>query len=386
MACCKCKKGRWCLDFTDHFGKRRQIRMRKGSTRTEAEAKLRQYIMAVDRGCYVHATEASLFHEVASAWLAHKRAHVRTTTWEVMEQHVRIHFESIRDVKINKLTLPMVEDLADKLILKGLNVATVRKILVNLGQVMRYAVRHGLASFNPVTDAEKPKVERGPVDEDQVLKPDQVAGLIEATADLKHRTIFMLAAMTGARQGELLGLKWSDVDLASGQIKIRRTYTKGQFFEPKTQKSRRKVDLGPAMRAALIKWRMVSPRTEMDLVFPNSAGKPMNYSNMMRRHFHGALAAAGLPRVKFHSLRHSYASIQLQAGQNVKYVQAQLGHAAAAMTLDTYAHYLGGANPEAAEGLEGHILGTQKAPVSVVADVNKCEFDADFHSHEGVTH
>lgn len=348
---------------------------------------LGQYLMAVDRGCYVHATEASLFHEVASSWLEHKRAHVRPTTWEVMEQHVRIHFESIRDVKVNKLTLPMVEDLADRLLLKGLNVATVRKILVNLGQVMRYAVRHGLASFNPVIDAEKPKVERGPVDEDQVLKPDQVAGLIEAAADLKYRTLFMLAAMTGARQGELLGLKWSDVDLANGLITIRRTFTKGRFFEPKTQKSRRKVDLGPAMRAELIKWRMKCLKTKAeDLVFPNRAGKPMNYSNMVRRHFHGALNAAGLPRVKFHSLRHSYASIQLQAGQNVKYVQAQLGHAAASMTLDVYAHYLGGANPEAAKGLEGHILGTQKGPASVGVDVNKCELDADIHNHGGVTH
>jgi integrase len=389
--------------------------MRKGVTRAEAETKLRQHISAIEKGCYVHATEGAAFHEVAAAWLAHKKTQVRSTSWDVLDQHVRIHLKPIRDVKINKLTLPIVEDLIDQLAgesvdeepvgkcpdekptRKRMATATVRKILITLNQIMRYAIRHGLASFNPVTDAEKPKLERGPVDEDQVLKAEAEGLLIEATKDPKYKTLFMLAATTGAREGELLGLKWADVDFAEGRITIRRTFTKGKFFEPKTQASRRKVDLGPAMRMAMIAWRMACPSTKLDLVFPNGAGKPMNYSNMVRRHFQPALEAAGLPRVKFHSLRHSYASIQLAAGQPIKYVQNQLGHAAASVTLDTYGHYMDGVNHEAAAGLEERIMGMGlKGPGSGIPEgipeasggqtVNGCEPDVNVHSGQGVIH
>ena len=124
-----------------------------------------------------------------------------------------------------------------------------------------------------------------------------------------------MAIMTGARQGELLGLKWSDIDWEAKQIFIQRTFNFRKFFDPKTSSSRRKVDLSPLVIKELRKWKLACPATELDLIFPNEAGKPMNNKNMLKRYFHPALKAAGLPRLRFHDLRHTYASLLIHQGR-----------------------------------------------------------------------
>ncbi len=147
------------------------------------------------------------------------------------------------------------------------------------------------------------------------------------------------------------------MDWENSQIQIERTYTKGHFYPPKTKTSYRRVDLGPSVMSALKTWKLACPPSPFDLVFPNGKGNPLNYSNMVRRHFFPALEDAKLPKVKFHSLRHSYASIQADQGLPEKYVQSQLGHASSKITREVYAHLLSPQNPEAALQLEKRILG-----------------------------
>jgi integrase len=174
-----------------------------------------------------------------------------------------------------------------------------------------------------------------------------------------------MSIMTGARAGELLGLKWPDIDWNPNQpqVYIQRTFNKGRFFTPKTKNSRRKIDLAPAVIRALKKWRLACPATELDLIFPNKAGSPMDSDNLTKRHFHPALKAANLPKIRFHDLRHTYASLLIEQGENIKYVQTQLGHATPTVTLNVYAHLMKPANQEAVCRLENTLFGGNRSQI-----------------------
>ncbi len=179
----------------------------------------------------------------------------------------------------------------------------------------------------------------------------------------------MLAIMSGARQGELLGLKWSDVDWENSQIHIQRTFNNDAWYDTKTETSDRKIDLGPAMMAELKKWKVACPPNELDLVFPNQAGNPINHNNLVNRHFNPALENAELPKIRFHDLRHTYASLLIEQGENIKYIQTQLGHSSPTVTLNVYAHLMKEVNQESACRLEKAIFETNGS--NMVAQTTK---------------
>jgi integrase len=164
--------------------------------------------------------------------------------------------------------------------------------------------------------------------------------------------LFLLAIMSGARQGELFGLKWSDLLWKTNQIHIQRTYNNGAWYRPKSKASNRKIDLGPTVMKQLKKWKLACPPNEHDLVFPNESGNPLDHGHVLRKFFWPALNKAELPRIRFHDLRHTYASLLIQQGENIKYIQKQLGHSKPSVTLDIYAHLFNEENPEAAKKLD----------------------------------
>jgi len=175
---------------------------------------------------------------------------------------------------------------------------------------------------------------------------------------MQYKTLFQLAIFSGARQGEIIGLKWSDIDWENSQIHIQRTFNNDAWYETKTDTSDRKIDLGPAMMTALKKWKLACPTSELNLVFPNNAENPINHNNLVNRHFNPTLKAAGLPKIRFHDLRHTYASLLIEQGENIKYIQSQLGHSSPSVTLNIYAHLMKPVNQEAACRLENTIFET----------------------------
>jgi integrase len=239
-----------------------------------------------------------------------------------------------------------------------------RKILVTLGQILSYAVRPKYIGYNPLKEAERPRRQtrvQGEADDDlvdmKILTPMQINAFLDQVKDYKYRFLFLLAIFSGARQGELLALRWSDVDWRYGQIHIQRTFNNGRLFSPKTKTSKRKIDLGPTIMKELKRWRLACPKNDLDLVFPNEAGSHINNKNMLRRHFRPALQAADCPSIRFHDLRHTNASLRLENGENIKYSQTQLGHATPTITLNVYAHLVKDRNPEAACRLENVVFG-----------------------------
>ena len=301
--------------------------------------------------------EIPTFSKVAKDWLAYKKPNLRASTWSVYEGHTRNHFQDLDNLKINRITIAKIEKYIADRQKQEINISTLRKVLVTLGQIMAYAVRHRYISFNPVRDAERPNGQGNTKKKKiSILTPSKINSLLDAESDLKYKALFRLAIFSGARQGELLGLKWSDVDWENSQIHIQRTFNNQAWYDVKTETSNRKIDLGPAMITAIKKWKLACPICKLDLVFPNEAGKPINHNNLVKRYFEPALKKAGIEKVRFHDLRHTYASLLIEQGENIKYIQSQLGHSNPTVTLNVYAHLMKQTNQEAAIRLEKAIF------------------------------
>ena len=212
------------------------------------------------------------------------------------------------------------------LLQKGLFATTVRYHAVILHEAFGHAVKWGLVARNPVDHVEVPRkqhVEMRVWDEEQVK-----LFLAEAKRSSPYYPLYLAALTTGMRQGELLGLRWQDVDLALGEVRITQTFYRlggrAIFKAPKTEKARRTVALPPVLLVALRSLGEVRNRQKKEagdayqglgLVFCQADGKPLHAHNIVRRDFQEAMKRAKVPRIRFHDLRHCHATMLLQTGR-----------------------------------------------------------------------
>jgi integrase len=234
---------------------------------------------------------------------------------------------------------------------------------VALHKALDQAVADGLIPRN-VTDALKvPRTDR---EEIQPLTAEEANRLLKAARGERLAALYVLAIHTGLRQGELLALKWEDLDLEAGTLRVRRSLTyaggKHSLSEPKTKKSRRLVRLTTGAVTAL-RSHLERQMGEMDrlgslyspggLVFANETGAIINPSNLRNRSFARLLKRTGLPaNTRFHDLRHTCATLLLSRNINPKIVSEMLGHANIAITFDTYSYMLPDMQEKAAKALE----------------------------------
>ena len=177
--------------------------------------------------------------------------------------------------------------------------------------------------------------------------------------------LLFTALFTGMRQGELLGLTWSSINWIKGKIKVDKNYTHDRVGTPKTNKIRY-VDMSNELAKVLKEWRLACPHSDLDLVFPNSEGLHFDANNMLKRRFKPALKRAGIDEIRFHDLRHTYASLLLANGAQMKYVQSQLGHASITMTMDLYTHLLPEVNDKCVNLLNNIVNTTVEAQEKIV--------------------
>jgi len=335
--------------------------MKEGTTKKKARERLRELENQLENGTYIPLRKVPTFAEVAEEWLKHKKPNPRASTWSVYEGHTRNHFNDVGSLKINKITVATIEKYVSKRQSDGMNILTLRKILVSFGQIMAYAARHRYIGYNPFRDAEKPK-DQGKVKKKKirVLNPDEINALIGAESSPKHKMLFRLAIMCGARQGELLGLKWSDIDWENKQIHIQRTYYNQAWYDVKTEASNRRIDIGPDTLTELKRWKVACPSNRLSLVFPNGDGQPIDHNNLVKRFFKPASDRAGVSGIRFHDLRHTFASLLIEQGENPKYIQKQLGHSNPTVTLNIYAHLFEPVNQESAIRLENAVFQTKR--------------------------
>jgi integrase len=362
MGCVRKRRKRWVVDYYDREGKRHWHTLPKTATKDEANEKLGEIEKKIRQGVYTPTKELPYFPEVGDSYLTSKQTNVRHSTLQQykghFENHLKPYFEK---VKINQINFDAIEKFKHHSLSKGVTSPTLCKILITLGAILTYAVRMHYIDFNPAREVEKPKGNslHGEKEEMVILKPEEIRALLDATPTQKHRVLFMSAVLTGAREGELLGLKWDDFDWFNSQVHIRRTFNHGKFMEPKTKTSRRKIDLAPELVLELKKWKLASPKGELDLVFPSETGQTMNATNMVVRNFFPALRRAGLPQIRFHDLRHCYASLLIAQGEHPKYIQSQMGHSSINVTMDIYGHLMDSVNQRAASRLGRAVLGKE---------------------------
>ena len=235
---------------------------------------------------------------------------------------------------------------------KGLSAKTVRNINQIISSAMDFAVAQKIITENPCKNVSLPKLEHN---EMNTIPAEQLqAFLTEAKATGVYEMYYTDLA-TGLRRGELLGLKWSDIDWKNGIIKVRRQVARidGKIVEAplKTKNSYRAVSISPQAIEVL---KMQKAKTNDTYVFPSPNGGPISpdsVNNMLKR----VLERAGIPKVRFHDLRHTFATIALQNGVDIKTVSGMLGHFSAGFTLDTYAHVTTSAQKEAAQAM-GDVL------------------------------
>ena len=236
---------------------------------------------------------------------------------------------------------------------KGLSAKTVRNIHQIISSVLKLAVEQRLVARNPADGCALPKAERK---EMQTLPVEQLTSFLREAKDSGVYELYYLDLATGLRRGELLGLKWTDVDLDRGVLKIQRAISRqnGKVVEAplKTKNAYRTLPLSADAIDVLMQQRRKTGNSEW--VFPSPTGGPMSPDSVLHM-LHRVLKRAGLPKVRFHDLRHTFATLALQNGVDVKTVSGVLGHFSAGFTLDTYAHVTTSAKREAAKTM-GNLL------------------------------
>ena len=235
---------------------------------------------------------------------------------------------------------------------KGLSAKTVRNINQVISSAMDFAVAQKIIPENPCKAVALPKVEH---EEMQTIPAEQLQAFLQEAKATGVYEMYYIELATGLRRGELLGLKWTDIDWKNGIIKVRRQIARvdGKIVEAplKTKNSYRTVTIS---QQAIEVLKQQKEKTNDEYVFPSPNGGPISpdsVNNMLKR----VLARAGIPKVRFHDLRHTFATIALQNGVDIKTVSGMLGHFSAGFTLDTYAHVTTAAQKEAADTM-GNVL------------------------------
>ena len=281
------------------------------------------------------------FSDFADVWLEAVKLDVKASTYDTYEVlnrvHIRPYFDKMMLSDITPAKIQQFRALKSKPNKKGKKLApgSVNKILRVLHSMFEWGVVNGYLDVNPMKGIKKVREDN---DEMDFLRPEEARKFLDACSP-RFFPIAATALFTGMRQGELGGLRWGDVDLSKGLIYVRRQYhPRYGFTATKSERSNRAIVMTPELVAILTVHKSKSGGDS--LVFTNEVGKANDPYNLTRREYYPALERAGLRRVVFHALRHSYASLMISLGANLKFLQHQLGHSSLTVTLDRYAHLI----------------------------------------------
>ena len=367
------KGGGWLAQYYAEMGGKRKRKTLYARTRAEAAAKLAKAIADRDGGFVIDAGKLTV-GEYLDRWLsdglvplvhARKMSHSTFVRYRgIVGKHLK---PTLGHVKLKNLGRPQVRRLYSEKS-KTLSPRSVDYVHVTLQKALSQAMRDDLVPRN-VAAGERPRSSRQRrADDVKALSSAQVRSLLHAACGSRNEALYVVAVHTGLRQGELLGLKWSDLELDahSPRLSVRRALKVTEeglgFGPPKNSASRRSVPLSKtaatvlrAHRARQNEENLATPGwRDGGLVFPNCVGGPTDHNNLYRREYKPLLEAAGLEGLgfTFHALRHTFATELFHQGKRPKIIQSLLGHSSITQTMDTYSHLLEDVGDDEVGGLD----------------------------------
>lgn len=363
---------RGAIAWTDAHGKR-QRRVVAGRTRAEVRRAIGKIRSELEQG--VAPAPTGTVGEFLDSWLEASRQRIRASTWRQYESSTRRYLApALGRLPLAKMTPTDVEQMTAGLIGSGRAPRTAALARAVLRRALADAVRDGRVHRNVAALARPPRVPSRSLEAGRdYLTTPQLRKLLTAAKVHPLGPLVTLAAATGLRQGELLGLFWSDVDDEAGTLTVRRSLARSwepsdgglaqgwALAEPKTARSRRSINLPGAATAALKRQRGLQEaardatagawQDRRGLVFTDAIGLPLK-GHDVNHAFHRILGAAGLPSIPFHGLRHSAATAMLAAGVPLKVVSEALGHSTITVTADRYAGVVASQFRDAAEAMD----------------------------------
>ena len=352
---------------TRKIGLKREAGSRSGLTRPQAERRLQHLIdtetrAPVDVALSVGDAGELLIEHLES--LGRKRA-----TTQEYRSYLEVHLAPFfGQTAIDKVSVNRIEAFIAAKRREGLATKSVLNYLGLLHSIFEFSIRRGIARVNTVKLVEKPRRD-GANPDIRFLDETELEALLRAVPDDERgsteRALYLTAAMVGLRQGELLALRWQDIDWPAARIRVRRNYVRGEFGTPKSRRSTRSVPLADRVAGELDRhFQQSAFQGDHDLVFGHPEnGAPLDRSRLLKR-FKRAAADAGLRPVRFHDLRHTFGTRMAGAGTPMRTLQEWMGHRDS-KTTEIYADY----QPSDREAeLVARAFG--KAP-----EVEQCELD-----------
>ncbi len=342
-------EGRYSLGFDPKTGKQRQKSI-YGATQKEVRQKLSQICTEIDEGTYIEPIAMKLGAWL-DIWLSEYTVNLKPSTYSSYESHIRVHLKpEIGQIPLSQISPHILQRFFNDLQrIKGVSAKTVKNIYGTLHKALEQAKNLGYIRRNPLYAVVIPRVEKVQV---KTLADDDLAEFLRVIHGQPDELIYFVTVFTGLRQGEVLGLTWDCVDfenntlLVNKQHSIDRRTKEYRFSSPKNGQSRtltvadEVMDALREQRKRQEEWKKMvgSLWSNPDqMVFTNELGHFVSNKTLYNR-FKRLMKANGFDELRFHSLRHTFAVNSLRAGDDIKTVQENLGHATAAFTLSTYAH------------------------------------------------
>jgi len=348
------------------------------ATQKECQAAMNKLLVAVEQHNYAAPTKASVKQYLTKEWLPAVKSTIRPSTYNSYVQHVECHIAPhIGTVKLQKLSGSQVNALYAELAetgrkdgKTGLSPMTIHHVHACLHKACKDAVRWGRISRNPLDAADPPRKKGDGTKEMHTWSKEQLKAFLGSVKDERLYALWHTIAMTGMRRGEAIGLRWSDVDLEGGRLAVRRALIPNGreviVSEPKTVKGRRVIAIDPGTIEVLKAQaaRQLEEQNDWDdgwvetgLVFTVENGAALDPESISR-YWRQAVKKSMLPSIRLHDLRHTHATLALQAGIHPKVVSERLGHATVSITLDTYSHAIPAMQEEAAALIAGLVFST----------------------------
>jgi len=364
----KRKDGRWAaaINLGYQSGKLRRKNF-YGKTREEVRDKLIAALNDVQKGIPI-STDRQTLAQYLQSWLVEVvKPGVRPKTYKTYDYIVRLHIEPALGKKVlAKLSPQDIQRFLNDELKSGLSARTVRHINDTLRCALNIALRWGLVARNVATLVGPPRIQRNEI---RSFTPEEARTFLNSIKGDRLEALFSVALSLGLRQGEVLGLRWQDIDLDAHTLRvnyaIQRIEGRLQMVEPKTERSRRVLPLPETVLSSLRAHRSrqleeklsLGPHWhESGLVFTSMVGTPLEPRNVVRK-FHALLKKADLPHYRFHDLRHACASLLLAQGVPPRTVMDILGHSQISLTMNTYAHVMPAMKQDAMDLMESILAG-----------------------------